>query len=66
MGAGDPAVRQEDVAAVHAADDGGRHCVDVEKCGRECVCVCVCERLRKGSAGQSKERVCSERNVFAF
>ena len=40
-----PTVRQEDVAAVHAAGDGGWHCVDVEKWGRECVCVCVCVRL---------------------
>jgi len=32
-------IRQEDMAAVHAADDGGWHCVDVEKWGRERVCV---------------------------
>ena len=58
--------RPEDVAAVHAADDGGRHCVDVEKWGKGVrVRVCVCERVRKGSAGQARN-VCSERNVFAF
>jgi len=35
--------------------------------GRECVCVCAfASECGKGSAGQSKERVCSERNVFAF
>ena len=33
------------MAAVHAADDGGRHRVDVEKWGKGVrVCVCVCER----------------------
>ena len=51
--------------------------MDVEKCGRECVCVCVCERVWKGFCGQSKECVfgkgtCSfsdtegQAKVFAF
>ena len=62
----DPPVRQEDVAAVHAADDGGRHCVDVENWGRECVCVCAFAR-ECGKVLRAKARnVCSERNVFAF
>ena len=59
-------VRQEDVAAVHAADDEGRHCVDVENWGRECVCVCAFAR-ECGKVLRAKARnVCSERNVFAF
>ena len=50
----DPAVRQEDEAAVHAAHDGGGHRVGVEM-GRG-ACVCVCE-MWESYAGQSKEHV---------
>ena len=63
-----PTVRQEDVAAVHAAGDGGWHCVDVEKWGRERVCVCVCafaSECEKVSAGQARH-VCSERERVRF
>ena len=43
MGAGarDPPVRQDDVAAVHAADNGGRHRVGRGEMGEGCACVCV-------------------------
>ena len=52
----DPPVRQEDVAAVHAAHEGGQHRVDVEKLEKgACVRASVSEW--KGSAGQG-------RNVF--
>ena len=47
----DPPVRQEDVAAVHAAHDAGRRRVDGE-IGKG-VCVCVCERVWEGSVGQA-------------
>ena len=68
----DPPVRQEDVAAVHAADDGGRHCVDVEKRGRERVCVCVCAFAFASKACVFGKGTCSlsdtegNAEVFAF
>ena len=38
----DPAVRKEDVAAVHAGHNGGRHRMGVEMGRGACVCVCEC------------------------
>ena len=45
--------------------EGGIACT--WRMGKVCVCVCAfASECGKVSAGQSKERVCSERNVFAF
>ena len=65
------------MAAVHAADDEGWHCVDVENWGRECVCVCAFARdcgkvlrakqgtcVRKGTCSLSDTE--GKARVFAF
>ena len=53
-----PPVRQEGVAAVHAAHDGGQHRVDVE--WRRRVCVFNCERVQE--VLQAKQGMCSKRD----
>ena len=58
----DPAVRQEDEAAVHAAHDGGGHRVGVEMGRGACVCVCECGKVMRAKA----RNVFRKGNVFAF
>ena len=57
MGAG-----KEDVAAVHAAHDGGVHRVGVEMGRGACVCVCECVKVMRAKA----RNVFRKGNVFAF